>query len=332
MTEFSYWWTTSGTPTGDQVSSYTQAHLARIAAVLAACNGFEGVAPGYLNVLAGSVAGANTVQINTGGAIVDGKIYDNDAAVNVNVPSAVGGGNTRIDRIVLRVSWAGFAARVTRVAGTDAASPVAPAITQTSGTTYDIPLYQALVNTSGTVVLTDERTWAAVQVDDRTLTVTDGVLQVKDEGVDTAQLEDEAVETAKLADGAVTTGKLANDAVDDTKVGNRVPQLRRRQGGNASDWSVQGSTTYTPGAVRMQAGVTQITFSVGQSANNVTVTFPEAFSNRPIVLMSAERGSGSTAVLYALTQLASQVTFYGIRTDQASSETLEISWLAIGPE
>lgn len=160
MTEFSYWWTTSGTPAGDQVASYTQVHLARIAAVLAACSGFEGIAPGYLDELAGTVAGANTVEIATGGAVVDGKVYDSDAAVNVNIPSASGGGNTRIDRIVLRVSWAGFTARLTRIAGTDAASPTAPAITQTSGTTYDILLYQALVNTSGTVTLTDERVWA----------------------------------------------------------------------------------------------------------------------------------------------------------------------------
>jgi hypothetical protein len=162
MSEFSYWWTTSGTPSGDQVASYTQAHLARIAAVLAACSGFEGVAPGYLNSLAGTVTGANTVQINTGGAVVDGKVYDSDSAVNVNIPSASGGGNTRIDRIVLRVSWSAFTVRITRIAGTDAASPAAPAITQTSGTTYDITLYQALVNTSGTVTLTDERTVASL--------------------------------------------------------------------------------------------------------------------------------------------------------------------------
>lgn len=161
MTQQSGLWTTSGTPSGHQVASYTQALASVMLEVITACLGKEGVAPGYLNLLAGTVTGANTVQIDTGGALVDGKYYKNDAAVSVNIPSAVGGGNTRIDRIVLRASWASFQITIVRIAGTDAASPTAPAITQTPGTTYDITLYKALVNTSGTVTLTDERTFAS---------------------------------------------------------------------------------------------------------------------------------------------------------------------------
>lgn len=161
MTETSGYWTTDDTtPEGHQVASYTQVIAAKAWAILAACGGFEGVAPGYLNALVGSVTGANTARIGTGGGIVDGQWYENGAAVDVNIPSAVGGGNTRIDRVVLRITWASFACVITRIAGTDAGSPTAPAITQTPGTTYDIKLYQALVNTGGTVTLTDERSWA----------------------------------------------------------------------------------------------------------------------------------------------------------------------------
>jgi len=160
VTQTSGYWTTSGAPSGHQVASYTQAIAAKANAIVAACSGFEGVAPGYLNSLVGSVPGANTARIGTGGAVVDGQWYKNDAAYDVTIPSAVGGGNTRIDRVVLRVTWASFQCIITRIAGTDAASPTAPAITQTPGTTYDIMLYQALVNTSGTVTLTDERTIA----------------------------------------------------------------------------------------------------------------------------------------------------------------------------
>lgn len=160
MAETSGFWTTSGTPSGHQVASYTQAIAAKAWAILAACAAKEGVAPGYLNECAGSVPGANTARIATGGAVVDGQWYENGANVDVTIPSAVGGGNTRIDRIVLRCSWANFEVEITRIAGTDAASPTAPAITQTPGTTYDIMLYQVLVNTSGVVTLTDERVWA----------------------------------------------------------------------------------------------------------------------------------------------------------------------------
>jgi len=157
VTQTSGYWTTSGAPSGHQVASYTQAIAAKAWAIIAACAGFEGVAAGYLNSLVGSVPGANTARIGTGGAVVDGQWYKNDAAYDVTIPSAVGGGNTRIDRVVLRVTWASFQCIITRIAGTDAASPTAPAITQTPGTTYDVMLYRALVNTSGAVTLTDER-------------------------------------------------------------------------------------------------------------------------------------------------------------------------------
>jgi len=159
MAEASWLWTTSDPAVGDGKASYTQADWSDIARVLSGCNGWEGVAAGYLNSMSSAAAGANTVNVNTGGALVDGKPYQNTAVVPVNIPSAVGAGNTRIDRIVLRADWTAQTVRITRLAGTDAASPTAPSITQISGTTYDVLLCRVLVNTSGTVVVTDERTY-----------------------------------------------------------------------------------------------------------------------------------------------------------------------------
>lgn len=161
MAEFSAKWTTNAAGSGDQVSGYTQAHYKMIYEILAATLGFEGVCLDYLNDLEGSVIGANTVEIGSGGALVDGHIYQNNAGASVNIPNASGAGNTRIDRIVLRCNWSAFTVRITRIAGVSAATPSAPAITQTSGTTYDILLYQALVNTSGAVTLTDERAFSS---------------------------------------------------------------------------------------------------------------------------------------------------------------------------
>jgi len=165
MAEFSGYWTTNGAGSGDQVASYTQVHDSTASRILAACSGFEGVAPGYLNELACTDKADNTCAVNTGGAVVDGKWYINDASADVNIPSASGAGNTRIDRIVLRASWAGFDIAITRIAGTDAVSPTAPDITQTSGTTYDIQLCQVLVDTAGALTVTDERTWATPQAE-----------------------------------------------------------------------------------------------------------------------------------------------------------------------
>jgi hypothetical protein len=196
MAEFSMWWTTGGA--GDGAATYTRTDHALWSKVLASCNGLEGVAPNYLNKLAGTVTGANTVQINTGGALVDGKIYNNSAAVSVNIPSAVGGGNTRIDRIVLRADWTAQTVRITRIPGTDAASPTAPAKASSAGSSYDILLYQALVDTAGTVTLTDERTMAQIQTAD-----------IASNAVDNTKIRDSAA-LSVIGRGANSTGDPAD--------------------------------------------------------------------------------------------------------------------------
>lgn len=160
MTEKSYFWTT-GT-SGDGETTYTQVDLQRAMMVMAACGRWEGIAPDFLNKLEATAAGANTVTVKSGGAIVDGRPYYNDAPVNVNIPSASGAGNRRIDRIVLRASWSSYTVRITRIEGTNAPSPTPPTITQISGTTYDIQICQVLVDTAGAVTVTDERTFARI--------------------------------------------------------------------------------------------------------------------------------------------------------------------------
>ena len=155
MAEQSFLWTTGGA--GDGAATYSRTDWQKMAKVLSSVDGDQGIGYNLLNALQPTVTGLNTVQINTGGALVDGKPYYNDGTVNINVPSAVGAGNTRIDYIVLRASWTAQTVRLARVAGTDAATPSAPSLTQNSGTTFELPVCRALVNTSGTVTITDER-------------------------------------------------------------------------------------------------------------------------------------------------------------------------------
>jgi len=256
MTEKSYFWTTGGA--GDGSSTYSRSDWAKFSKIIAACLGSEGVAPNTLNSLVGSVPGANTARIASGMALVDGKAYDNDANVDVTIPSAVGGGNTRIDRIVLRANWTAQTVRITRIAGTDAASPIAPAITQVSGTTYDIKLYQALVNTSGIVTLTDERQMTQIQA---------------------AGIKTDAVETDKIKDLNVTTAKLAASSVDGTKAGNNVLKLMQRLGGNSADWNSTGNNTYVPTNVKMVPGA-----SIGSGSGATNINFPSAFTEEPIIV------------------------------------------------
>lgn len=353
MTEKSYLWTTGGA--GDGSATYTRADWQKIAKILAAVFGAEGVSPSWLNALEGTVTGANTASINTGGAIVDGKPYDNDAAVSVNVPSAVGVGNTRIDRIVLRADWTAQTVRITRIAGTDAASPTAPAITTTSGTTYDVKLYQALVNTSGTVTLTDERELAEV-----------GTSEIDDNAVTDAKIRQSAArsvigryttttgnvadivagndghvlrrESGNLEFGFVDTQNLATDSVDDTIVGDRVPQFYRRQGGSATNWSSPGTTDYTPTAVRMQAGVIRLAFSTSEVFESETVTFATAFSQIPLVIVSVIDHPVGVPVGNTFVPNANLVSASGFDAEcyrggsTGTAADVDVAWLAIGPE
>ena len=153
MAEKSWGWTT-GT-TNDGASTYTQVDYALQMAVIAACNAFEGVGPGYLNSLA--VTGVATpVSVASGGAVVDGHPYQNGGATTIAIPTPAT--LTRIDRIVLRADWANHQVRITRIAGTEGGG--APAITQTSGTTYDIKLAQVSITVGGVITVTDERVFA----------------------------------------------------------------------------------------------------------------------------------------------------------------------------
>ncbi|PKN98011.1 MAG: hypothetical protein CVU42_13900 [Chloroflexi bacterium HGW-Chloroflexi-4] len=198
MTEKSLFWTTGGS--GDGASTYTRADWSKALKIAGACRSFEGVAPNFLNELVGSVPSANTARIGTGGALVDGKPYENSAPVDVTIPSAVGAGNTRIDRIVLRANWTAQTVRITRIPGSDAVSPTAPVITQTSETTYDIMLYQALVTTAGVVTLTDERVMADLAAGDVSSTM------IADGAVITAKIPDASIPNSKLSEGSMPYG------------------------------------------------------------------------------------------------------------------------------
>lgn len=213
MTEKSYLWTTGGA--GDGASTYTRSDWTKILKIIAASFDDEGVVRNFLNELAGTAPAVNTARIASGAALVDGKPYENSASVDVDIPSAVGAGNTRIDRIVLRAGWAAQTVRITRIAGTDALSPTAPVITQTSETTYDIMLYQVLVDTSGALTLTDERIFSVIGAG----MVTNGMIA------------DGAVTETKIGASAVTGDKIADASITATKMVQPKPYYCSLEGG-----------------------------------------------------------------------------------------------------
>lgn len=156
MAEDSRFWTTNNTGDGP-TAGYTAANMQQfIRETFITDNTAEGVLYGILNSLA--VSGTSSpVAVASGAALVYGFYYSNTASVNVTIPTPAT--NPRIDRIVLRVSWAAQTVRITRIAGTEAASPSAPSMTQVANTTWDIPLATVQITTGGVITVTDARTF-----------------------------------------------------------------------------------------------------------------------------------------------------------------------------
>jgi hypothetical protein len=163
MAIFSGFWTTEATgPVGHQVAEYNQTQLGQAMEIVAACLGREGIAGSVEAAFAATAPSDNTVRVGRGVAMVDGRWVENDALEDINIPSASGSGNTRIDRIVLRADHNNYQVTLHRIAGVDAASPAPPVISENRGTLFDLRCYRALVDTVGNVSLTDERELAQI--------------------------------------------------------------------------------------------------------------------------------------------------------------------------
>ncbi len=306
MSEMSYLWTTGGA--GDGAIPYTRADWANITKVMSAMLSAEGVAVDYGESLSPYPNGLNSVQIGTGGAVVDGKPYNNTARVNITIPSAVGAGNSRIDRVVLRADWAAQTVRLTRIAGTDAANPTVPGIAQNSGATYDIALCQVRVDTSGNCTITDERARS----------------QIGNTGIKAL---------------AISSSQIAAGAVDNSKIGARVPILPQRVGGDPSNWMTPGTTIYTVGDVLIQAGIVQTTILNGQLGAELTINFPVPYLDSPLIFLTPQSvmgptGAPATAGLYRWSPnggYASQFIAHVGRPDGITGDyTACLAWLAIG--
>jgi len=102
------------------------------------------------------------VTVATGAALDQGTKYENTTVVNVNIPAPVGA--VRVDRIVLRKTWAPTqTVRIFRLAGVEGFP--ATALVQNDGVTWDIPLWQVAITVLSVMTLTDEREWLQPSVE-----------------------------------------------------------------------------------------------------------------------------------------------------------------------
>jgi hypothetical protein len=153
--------------------------------------------------------------------------------------------------------------------------------------------------------------------------------------VATAMIADDAVTAAKVADGAIdAAAKIANDVINSqhyaagsidaehiaanavgiAAIGTMVGGFLGRQGGNATNWHINGTTDYTTGI--------NVRFQCGCGSGSGVVTFPVAFSAIPIVLVTPFDYLGNYYV-----SLVGASTFTLVNPQGAA-----FFWLAIGSE
>lgn len=342
MAEFSLFHTTS--TSGDGASAYTQAQLlAWLRRTFTATPASEGVLKNYAGGLA--VSGAATpLTVATGAAVVDGFPYENDAAVSLAVPTPAVG--TTGKRVVLRADYVAHTVRIALISSADGVSAF-PALTQTAGVTWEISLATLSVTTTGVITVTDARSFAhfstmlnGSSVDNGSINGTKIDGAIAGAGLTHTGTDLNVVVDSTTIEIVSDTLQVKDDGVDDTKVGNRVPQFIRRQGGDPTNWDIDGATNYTPGAVRMQAGQVVLTIAIGETIAVGIITYPVPFSNPPLVFATAAgsyfglkspavsaRGNGASA--------ASQVEIKASRPEgqaTTAAQTVWVNWQAIGAE
>lgn len=270
MTEKSYYW--DGTTTGDATySPYSEDEVSdHWRKLFQSDRTIQSALAGYEGELEVTNPSGQTIRVATGAALVDGKFYETDAAVDL-AGATPGGGDTNYYRVVLRKVWSLQTVRLillSNLAGADY-----PAVTQTDGTTWEVSIARATINDAGTVTIIDDRVYSK--------------------------------------------SPLARS-------------IDQRQGGSTTDWSSEGSTDYVPSLATIQVG-TRISAS-GATSGEISITFPTAFSDKPVILTQCYDGAG----LYSYTCIIKSLTASGfvgvvVLGDDTKTNGVDVYWMAIGP-
>jgi len=158
--EKSYVW--DGFITGDaELAPYSAQDYAFLFRTMFLRSNTEGIIRVYLSQLQVSNPSGTTIRVASGGAIVFGWFYKNDANEDtvLTVPSAA----TRIDRVVLRMDSKEQTVRIVVKRGVEGAT--APTLSRTS-LIYEIPLATVSITTVGTITVQDERKYARMKMED----------------------------------------------------------------------------------------------------------------------------------------------------------------------
>lgn len=134
------------------------------------------------------------------------------------------------------------------------------------------------------------------------------------------------VDAVHLKANSVITSKILDDAVTDAKL--VYGKVHKRQGGHATNFNAAGTTNYdVTGNVKVQMGIATST------AGEFTVTFPEAFTNIPHVMISQASANGYNGYCRYKTSQVTTTQIGGMLFLDSGGNVRAgelIAWVAIG--
>lgn len=140
---------------------------------------------------------------------------------------------------------------------------------------------------------------------------------------DSATIYEVAIAKIYITDVPVIT--ITDMRTDLTSPSNRID---KRQGGSATVWRTSGATNYTPGITYHQLGANQVVLGGGDYTGSVTITFPVAFVQAPMVFVNCNDANYiAQPITVSTTQVIITVTH---RAATVGAITIYVYWQAIG--
>ena len=99
-----------------------------------------------------------------------------------------------------------------------------------------------------------------------------------------------------------------------------------RQGGSATNWDTPGTNNYTPSNLLIQCGSAAI-----GSTGDTNITFPVAYSNNPIVVVTSMDVHTCASVITISTTYFGARMYDTVETDPSKQVSGSMSWISIGP-
>jgi len=106
-----------------------------------------------------------------------------------------------------------------------------------------------------------------------------------------------------------------------------------RQGGSATNFATVGTTNYPPALIRQQHGAVVVTFPGAPAliSDEITITFPKAFSNIPVMFGSCYKKAAGELCFVCFTAITSTTFKIKCWCPTATAQSCSVYWKALGP-